>query len=77
MVVGLFSALPPPLLRVQQVALGAGCGLSSAPKGLLRVRIELFGSWGSHQVPPCCELRCAAEARVVIADLDSVAMGSS
>ena len=77
MVVGLLSALPPPLLRMQQVALRAGCGLLSAPKGVQLVRIKLFGSWGSHQVPPCCELRGAAEARVVIADLDSEAMGSS
>ena len=41
------------------------------------MRIKPFGSWGSHQVAPCYELRCAAEARVVIADFDSDAMGSS
>ena len=41
------------------------------------MRIKPFGSWGSHQVTPCYELRCAAEARVVIADFDSDAIGSS
>ena len=75
--VGLLSALPPPLHRVQQLTLLQSCGLLSAPRGVLLVRIKPFGSWGSHQVAPCYELRCAAEARVVIADFDSDAMGSS
>ena len=55
-VVGLLSALPPPLHRVQQLVWRPSCGLLSAPKGVLLVRIKPFGSWGSHQVTPCYEL---------------------
>ncbi|WP_258073993.1 hypothetical protein [Arthrobacter sp. Y81] len=34
------------------------------------MRIKLFGSCGSHQVTPCCELHFAAEELVGIGDFD-------